>query len=131
MAAARAWAAGTLAADRQKEPEALADARRWGFDEEAIAGLLEELGVAAVDFAVWAVNVPAVNAFLAVASQWRTALEPVEGGFRTYWVGLDYAGAGVALDKLEIAVTPRIWADLSVMELAARAALNGETDAWL
>lgn len=131
MAAARAWAAGTLAADRHKEPEALADARRWGFDEAALAGLLEELGGAVEDFAVWAANVPAVNAFLAVASQWRTALEPVEGGFRTFWVGLDYAGAKVALDNLEIAMTPRIWADLAVLEDAARAALNGEDDRWL
>jgi hypothetical protein len=71
---------------------------------------------------VFPVNVPVVTAFLFVASQWRVASR----GRRPFYVGLDYAAARAALDARRIAVTPELWDGLTVMEMAARDALNGE-----
>lgn len=127
MAAARAWATGTLSADQQVEHEAVLDAQRFGFDAETIAAIRAELdGGVAGAVAVWSHHVGIVRAFLALASQWRTTLEPREGGFRLLWIGLDYAAAPVAFGALDITITPRLWQGLTVMEFHARAALNGE-----
>lgn len=76
---------------------------------------------AAQGFAVWRVNWPIVNAFLDVATQWRQ-LPLVDG--RVLWQGLDYAGVRVALDELEITLTPAQWRGLQAMERAAAKALN-------
>jgi hypothetical protein len=121
--AARAWVAGGLTRPA-REPGAIADARRLGWSEAAIADLRGRLGAAGAG--VWPQNSDAVSAFLAVATQWRTTLAPGPRGARLVWLGLDYAAAKVALDAVGIAVTAELWAALTIMELAARAALNGE-----
>jgi Phage related hypothetical protein (DUF1799) len=73
------------------------------------------------DEAVWAINEPAVEAFLICSTQWRlVALS--NGPVRT--IGLDYAGARPALDMSGIDVTPELWADLQVIERGAIAARN-------
>lgn len=71
---------------------------------------------------VWPENVPALEAFLAVATQWRIA--PTGAGFAP--VGLDYVAVRVGLRAAGIRVTPALWADLRVLEIAARDALLGE-----
>lgn len=67
---------------------------------------------------------PIVDAFLTVATQWRTT-SLADG--RVLWHGLDYAGVDVALDRAEITVTPAQWLGLGVMERAAAHVLNGGT----
>lgn len=128
MAAARAWAAGTLvAAPAQIETsDAMADAKAWGASAEDLAGLARHLGIGAGDIAVWPVNVAAVTAFCRVGTQWRTTTVMIDGVIVTRYIGLDYAGAGVALDAWGISLSADIMAGLSIMELAARDALNGE-----
>lgn len=129
MEAATAWATGRLfpaGAHRPDEDDALADALRWGFDAEAIAALRDQLGDTVRSVSVWLTNVPVVEAFLVVSTQWRTALVPTEAGLVLRHVGLDYAGARAALSAMRIRVTPHLWNGLAVMELAAKAALNGE-----
>jgi Phage related hypothetical protein (DUF1799) len=66
-----------------------------------------------------------VTAFLAAASQWRTGVRADRSGIRTLWIGLDYAGVRAGLEALRLDVTPDLWAGLTVMEAAARDALNG------
>lgn len=92
---------------------------------EAVAMMLERQAGGEFN-GVWPSHAAAFRAFLAVASQWRTALMTSAEGFRTRVVGLDYGGAKVALDALGIAVTPALWSAVQVMEQAAAAALNGE-----
>lgn len=131
MAAARAWAAGSL--DQRPEvwpPEddVIAEARRFGIDGAALDHLRQQLrlGSAGGFPGVLRANGPVVAAFLAGASQWRTTSIMTRRGIATTFIGLDYAGVRVALDALAIAVTPALWAGLVIMEQAARAALNGE-----
>jgi hypothetical protein len=74
---------------------------------------------------LWPENVAVVDAFLAVATQWRTA--PIGGGMAPVgivYVGLDYAAVRAGLDAAGIIITPELWAGLRVMEDAARTALN-------
>jgi uncharacterized protein DUF1799 len=75
---------------------------------------------------VWPEHVEIVAAFLCCASQWRTA--SIGGGLaptRPMFIGLDYASARVGIEAAGIAITPRLWGGLRVMEAAAREALNG------
>jgi Phage related hypothetical protein (DUF1799) len=65
--------------------------------------------------------VAALEAFLAVASQWRI-------GPQGRALGLDYAGAQAGLALAGITVTPALWADLREIERGARMGLNGETE---
>jgi hypothetical protein len=129
MEAATAWVKGHLveaeAFGLQEDDDALADAVRFGFDGEAMDTLKALLNAPQEAFAVWPENVPAVDAFLTVATQWMTALVPGEGGLVLRYVGLNYTGAKVALDAMEIAITPPLWNGLAIMEGAALAALNG------
>lgn len=74
---------------------------------------------------VWPENRAAVDAFLAVASQWRAIARP-DGS--VYWQGLDYAGVAAGLRGAGIKATPALWGDLRVMEAAARDRLNGIED---
>lgn len=71
---------------------------------------------------VWPELAPAVEAFLAVSTQWRTTA----GMSGLIVIGLDYVGARFGLRAAGIRVTPELWADLQVMEIAARDALMGE-----
>lgn len=71
--------------------------------------------------AIWSSHLPALEAFVSVANQWRTA--PMGGGFRI--TGLDYAAVQAGLTLAQITLTPAEWADFRVIEQAAKAALNG------
>jgi hypothetical protein len=132
MAAARAWAAGSLDQRPEDRPppddEVILEARRFGIDGAALDHLRQQLrlGPASGFSGVLRVNGPVVAAFLAGASQWRTASIATRRGAVTVFIGLDYAGVRVALEALAIAITPALWAGLVTMEQAARAALNGE-----
>lgn len=81
-----------------------------------LPGALEESGI-------WAGNLPALEAYLAVRSQMRVAVMPTGGLVR---LGLDYAAAEAGLRLAGIEVTPGTWADLRIIEQAAIAALNGD-----
>jgi hypothetical protein len=109
--------------DPSEEPEAVRDARRFGFDEAAIAAVRAALGQARGqdESGVWAEHVPAVAAFLVVGTQWRTAPR-ANGGL--IFLGLDYAGVRAGLEGAGLTATPEIWAGLRVLEGAAAAALN-------
>lgn len=134
MAAARAWVEGSLvepsmaasAADHGEE--AIADARRWGManaDIQALKAALASRRPGGSFHGVWPDNREVVDAFLAVASQWRTAVAFDEGRMRTLWIGLDYAGAAVAWAARGIELTAERLAGIQVMEMTARRALNG------
>lgn len=73
----------------------------------------------------WPQNQPVVDAFLAAASQWRTAVTSEERRLRTLWIGLDYAGAAIAWSARGIELTGELLSGVQAMELAARDALNG------
>ena len=76
-------------------------------------------------FRVWPKNWPAVCAWSAVCTQWRT--ESVPGGLgpgRLVYIGLDYGAAIASAGAAGIDLTPDLWADLRTMEIAAREALN-------
>jgi hypothetical protein len=97
----------------------VADLRRLGMDETAIAEMVarrpqDEDGL-------WPENAAVAEAFLSVATQWRTA--PAGPGWVA--IGLDYAAVRIGLRAAGIAVTPALWSGLRVMEDAAREALNG------
>lgn len=110
--AGRAWATGTLFASARVADEEAEDAAFWGVDPEEAEDAGEGL---------WPENLPAVRAFLAVATQWRT-VGLADGSVRV--TGLDYVGARAALDALNIEVTPDLWSDVQVIEDGAMAALN-------
>lgn len=61
---------------------------------------------------------PIVDAFLQVATQWRTAAL-MDGRF--LWLGLDYTAVRARLGE----ISPALWRGIAVMERAASAALNG------
>jgi hypothetical protein len=67
-----------------------------------------------------------VRAFEASMTQWRTAPIGAAGTVKVVWLGLDYCAAKVAIEALGLALTGELFAGLRVMELEARAALNGE-----
>lgn len=114
MAAARAWAKGGRPDDID---ELAADLARFGAPADVLVldALESERGI-------WPDNVPAITAFLAVDGQWRSVPAPF-GGF--ILLGLDYAAVVAGLQMAGISATPEIWADLCVIEAAAKNALNG------
>lgn len=65
---------------------------------------------------------PIVDAFLSVATQWRTT--PLIDG-RVLWHGLDYAGVRPGLELAGYHLTPVQWSGLRAMERAAAKVLNG------
>jgi hypothetical protein len=74
---------------------------------------------------VWPDNCSVVDAFLAGATQWRTAVTIEEGRLRTMWIGLDYAGAAIAWGARGVELTAERLAGVQTMEMAARDVLNG------
>lgn len=52
----------------------------------------------------------------------------VDGKLRMVWIGLDYASACAAHAARAMSVSPRAFAGMQAMEMAARDVLNGE--AW-
>ena len=97
-------------------------------DDAGIAALPAMLsGRRAAGFiGVWPDNRPAVDAFLAAASQWRTAMALEGGRLRTLWIGLDYAGAAAAWSLCGLAVSATTFASIQALEVTARSCLNGE-----
>lgn len=114
-------------------------ARNAGMDADSLAALRETIdgpATAADDEfdRIWPENIPVVEAFLAVATQWRVlacsvggAIGPAGGALAPtvpVYISLDYAAVRAGLDAENIAVTPQLWRGLRVMESAAAAALN-------
>lgn len=95
------------------------DAEAFGLPSDLVATLHAN----DTDFDVWPTNMPIVQAFLTVQSQWRAVTLGMSGG--VYWQGLDYAGVRVGLEEAEIKLTPAQWAGLRLMERSAAAAMNG------
>jgi hypothetical protein len=91
---------------------------------EAIAALETANAETAKGFGVWRVNMPVVDAFLEVASQWRTAA--LADG-RVLWLGLDYTAVRAGLEGAGIALTSTQWRGLGVIERAAASVLNGRS----
>ncbi len=92
----------------------MADARRWGIDLDDALDRADE--------GVWPEHVAAVEAFIAVETQWRW----VGGGMGGVMaIGLDYAGAQSGLALAGIEMTPDLWAQVRLIEAGAAAALNG------
>ncbi|MBW4708620.1 DUF1799 domain-containing protein [Roseobacter sp. YSTF-M11] len=76
------------------------------------------------DAGVWPENVDAVMAYLAVCTQWRIVAR-ADGPMHA--VGLDYAGVRDGLKLARIKPSPALWSDLQMIEIGARAAMNGES----
>ncbi|EDQ34299.1 Phage related hypothetical protein (DUF1799) [Hoeflea phototrophica DFL-43] len=132
--AARAWANATLADQPQvADDDALADASAAGLDAAAQAAIarwaIDRTGPAFCG--VWPDNADAVAAFLAAASQWRTMIADRNGRIVTRFLGLDYAGAAIAWSARGIEPDSDLFDRLTVIEMAARDALNGETGVML
>lgn len=72
--------------------------------------------------ALWRCNVAAFEAFSCMATQWNVVAK-ADGSVVT--MGLNYAGAQAALDLAGISATPELWSDVQIIELGARAAMNG------
>lgn len=133
--AARAWANATLADQPQAaEDDALADASAAGLDAAAQAAIARwAIDRTGPDFSrpafsgVWSDNADAVTAFLAAASQWRTTIADRNGRIVTRFLGLDYAGAAIAWSARGIEPDADLFDRLTVIEMAARDALNVET----
>ena len=70
---------------------------------------------------LWRWHVPALQAFMAVRHQWRTAVTPM--GLR--YLGLDHTAVAAGLTLAGITVTPEVCADEQMIEAGARDVLNG------
>lgn len=128
--AARAWANATLADTPQApEDDALADASAAGLDAAAQAAIARwaRHSTGPAFSGVWPDNADAVAAFLAAASQWRTTIADRNGRIVSRFLGLDYAGAAIAWSARGIEPDKDLFDRLTVIEMAARDALNGET----
>lgn len=64
---------------------------------------------------------PALRAFLAIATQWRV-IAPAGGG--VFYLGLDYQGARAGIELAGMSVTPDLWSDVQLIEQGACSALN-------
>lgn len=106
----RAWAAGRLNNDPAAEDELAAEARAFGIDPQTLPDQ---------STAVWPDAAPALDAFLAVAGQWR-----VTPSGRV--IGLDYAAVRAGLELAGIELTPEVWSDVQHIEQGALVGLNGE-----
>lgn len=71
---------------------------------------------------IWREHLPALEAFLAGQTQWRTG-QNRDGKLR--FLGLDYGSLEAALRGRKIELSAKGWADLQGIELAALAELNG------
>lgn len=103
--------------DAPPADDAASDAACWGIPQPQATK--ED------DAAVWEENVPALLAYLEVSTQWRI-VSLAEGGLHA--VGLDYQGVKVGLELAGTEITPALWSDLQMVEIGARAAMNGEKE---
>jgi len=101
--------------------EAIEDAHAFGFPAEVIEQL-QQSGGPAGKIKIWPANWPIVQAFTAIATQWRTAPMGL-GGYR--YLGLDYAAAKAGLDLAGITLAADQWKGVRMMERAATEHLNG------
>ena len=101
--AAAYWAGGGKSDEKARE-----DLRRFGADEASIE---VALGPKEEGFKVWPENWPALQAFLAVQTQWASGM----GGA----TGLDYMRVRAGLEMAGIEVTPELFQSLRLMESAA------------
>lgn len=69
------------------------------------------------DFEVWEENVPALEVFVRLATQWKIG---AMGGF----LGLDYSAVEATLRMLRIENTAEVFDSIQAMELAALPVLN-------
>jgi Phage related hypothetical protein (DUF1799) len=109
--AGAAWATGGLQAGPS---EIDADAALWGLDPALFQPEGDEDGL-------WQDHIPALEAFLTVASQWRMIPRP-DG--TTLHQGLDYTAARMGFAMAGLKVPPEVWVDVQVIEAGAVAALN-------
>jgi len=110
-----------------QEPEAVADARRFGASEAELDAIRARLTPRAPTdgyAGIWRENLPVVKAFAAAGTQWRTAPIFDGRGARVIFIGLDYAGARTAMELSGIEITADLWRGVQVMEAAALAELN-------
>lgn len=98
--------------------EAAQDAVAWGLDPDLFAPVED------TDSGIWDQHLPAFEAFLAVATQWRSA-SGMEG---LKVIGLDYTAVKAGFDLAGIDCPPAVWADVRVIESAAMVAFNGGED---
>lgn len=89
-----------------------AEARAFGIDPETLPRPGHD------DDGLWPRHEAALDAFLAIAGQWRVA---PSGRF----LGLDYAAARAGLDLAGIEMTPDLWSEVQEIEAGARTGLNG------
>ncbi len=136
--AARAWHDGTLfgaparaagtamPANGMSGDDALSDALAMGLSADEIARLEQQLARSSGAFdGVWPDHVTAVAAFVAAATQWRTALAALADGIASRFLGLDYAGASVAWNAFGITIGAEDMGRLRTLENAAATLLNG------
>ncbi|SFZ86005.1 Phage related hypothetical protein [Devosia enhydra] len=124
--AGRAWATGGLFVDdAQSEPEAVADARRFGASEAQLAALTRKLTGREAEDGLWPQHVHAATAFCVIADQWRIGVEVRGGQSRTVWHSLDYGGAKALLDGMEFEMSASDWSAMATIAMGARNALNG------
>ena len=113
--AGRAWAQGGLVQDGNAARDTLAEeCRAFGIDPALLDRAADE------DAGIWPEHMGTVQAFLAVAGQWRTAV----GQARIIYHGLDYTAVRAGLKMAGIALTPAQWGDVQLIEAGAVAALN-------
>lgn len=72
---------------------------------------------------VWEENVAALEAFLAVSTQWR-CLALADGSVQR--TGLDYTAAHRGLEMRGIVMTPDLWTEVQLIEFGAIAASHDE-----
>jgi Phage related hypothetical protein (DUF1799) len=99
--------------------------RRFGASEAAIQEARRETrsrGAASVEAAeIWPEHQAALEAFLAVDSQWRVAAAGIAG---ISLIGLDYAAVVAVFGLLAIVLTTAQWQDFREIEAAACQLLN-------
>lgn len=116
MWAGEAWANGWLTETPGGQDDALSDAELLGLDLSPADLLPGQEG------AVWDDHLPALTAFLTVCSQWRVT---GTAGGTLFTSGLDYTAARAGLKMAGIKVKKQLWAELRMIELGARRAMNG------
>lgn len=72
-------------------------------------------------YQLWPEHVPAAEAFLAVATQWRT-VPYGRGG--VLWQGLDYGAVQAGLALAGLTLDPERWAEVRLIEAGAIEAMN-------
>ncbi|MER8964495.1 DUF1799 domain-containing protein [Mesorhizobium sp. M0808] len=110
------------------DDQARQDAEALGVPPESLPDASDEESDV---FEVWDINMPSVALFLGCETQWRVVSRGMHG--LLYWLGIDYAAAGVLLrarptrEKRRYPAA-RLLDDLREMEIEARAIMNEVRD---